>query len=180
MIYRLSFALAGGIAFAAAGLFPSGLAAQEESTNRVAAKTDWSVFVEDNPTECWGVSSPKETVNTKDGRVVAVRRGDILLFVFFRPGADVDGQVTFTGGYPFDEGSTVNVNIDGSEFELFTEGEWAWAASPEDDAQIIAAMRRGASAVLSAESSRGTTTKDTFSLMGFTAAIEDAQQRCSS
>ena len=26
-------------------------AAQDQSTNRVAAKTDWSVFVEDNPTE---------------------------------------------------------------------------------------------------------------------------------
>ena len=38
----------------------SGMAlAQEQSTNRVAAKTDWSVFVEDNPTECWGVATPK-------------------------------------------------------------------------------------------------------------------------
>ena len=49
--------------------------AQEQSTNRVAAQTDWSVFVENDPTECWGVSAPKETVNTRDGRVVAVRRG---------------------------------------------------------------------------------------------------------
>ncbi|MWD29615.1 hypothetical protein E0K89_019215 [Aquicoccus sp. SCR17] len=176
---RLSLALAGGIALAVSGLFATGLAAQEESTNRVAAETDWSVFVEDNPTECWGVSSPKETVNTKDGRVVAVRRGDILLFVFYRPGANVSGQVTFTGGYPFADGSTVNVNIGGTEFELFTEGEWAWAASPEDDAKIIAAMRRGSDATLTARSSRGTQTKDTFSLMGFTAAIEDAEKRCS-
>ena len=60
---------------------------QEESSNRVAAKTDWSVFVEDDPKECWGVSAPKETVNTRDGREVAVRRGEILLMVFNRPGA---------------------------------------------------------------------------------------------
>jgi hypothetical protein len=33
-------------------------------------------------------------------------------------------------------------------------------------------------AVLTAESSRGTTTKDTFSLMGYTAAVEEAEQRC--
>ncbi|MBT0957472.1 hypothetical protein IV417_08740 [Alphaproteobacteria bacterium KMM 3653] len=151
----------------------------QESTNRVAAKTDWSVFVETNPQECWSVSAPKEVVNTKDGRVVAVRRGDILFFVTFRPGANVNGEVSFTGGYPFDGGSTVNLNIGGTEFELFSEGEWAWPASPADDAKIITAMKRGASAVLSAQSSRGTQTKDTFSLVGFTAALEEAEKRCS-
>lgn len=153
--------------------------AQDQSTNRVAAKTDWSVFVENDPKECWGVSAPKETVNTRDGRVVAVRRGDILLFVFFRPQAGVKGQVTFTGGYPFAEGSTVNLNISGTEFELFTDGEWAWPASAADDAKIVTAMKRGAQAVLTARSARGTQTKDTFSLLGFTAAIEDADKRCS-
>jgi len=167
--------LAGMAAITAA----TGAFAQEESTNRVAAETDWSVFVENDPKECWSVSAPKETVNTRDGRVVAVRRGDILLFVFYRPGADVSGQVTFTGGYPFADGSTVNMDIGGTEFELFTEGEWAWPATEADDAKIITAMKRGASAVLTARSSRGTTTKDTFSLLGFTAAVEDAEKRCS-
>lgn len=152
--------------------------AQEESSNRVAAKTDWSVFVESDPKECWSVSAPKETVNTRDGRVVAVRRGDILLMVFYRPEAGVAGQVTFTGGYPFADGSTVNLNISGDEFELFTDGEWAWPATAADDAKIITAMKRGASAILTARSSRGTQTKDTFSLLGFTAALEDAEKRC--
>jgi hypothetical protein len=72
----------------------------------------------------------------------------------------------------------VNLNIDGQEFELFTEGEWAWPASTADDAKIIAAMKRGADAVLTARSSRGTTTKDTFSLLGYTAAVEEAEKRC--
>ena len=156
------------------------VSAQEESGNRVAANTDWSVFVEDSPTECWGVSAPKETVNTRDGQPVAVRRGDILLFVFYRPGSGVQGQVTFTGGYPFAGGSTVEVDIDGSKFELFTEGEWAWPATTDDDAKIITAMKRGADAVISGRSGRGTMTKDTFSLLGFTAAVEDAAKRCGS
>ena len=152
---------------------------QDESTNRVAAKTDWSVFVEDAPKECWGVSAPKESVNSRDGRVVAVRRGDILLMVFYRPEDGVAGQVTFTGGYPFADGSTVTLNISGTEFEMFTEGEWAWANKADEDAKIIAAMKRGSEAILTARSSRGTKTQDTFSLLGFTAAIEDAEKRCS-
>ncbi|TMV04950.1 hypothetical protein FGK63_17900 [Ruegeria sediminis] len=161
-----------------AGMATTAIAQQATSTNRVAAKTDWSVFVEDDPTECWSVSAPKETVNTRGGRVVSVRRSDILLFVFYRPKADVKGQLTFTGGYPFAPGSTVNLSVDGSEFELFTEGEWAWPATEADDAKIITAMKRGTEAVLTARSERGTQTKDTFSLLGFTAAIEDAEKRC--
>ncbi len=170
--------IARGMGCAVLALAASGVWAQEESTNQVAAKTAWSVFEDSDPRECWAVSAPTETVNTKDGRVVAVRRGDILLMTFYRPGAGVKGQVTFTGGYPFAGGSTVNVNVGGNEFEMFTEGEWAWPASTADDAKIIAALKRGASAVLTARSGRGTVTKDTFSLSGFTAAVEEAEARC--
>lgn len=152
--------------------------AQEQSTNRVAAKTDWSVFVEDNPTECWSVSTPKESVNSRGGKPVSVKRGDILLYVFNRPGAGVAGQVTFTGGYPFAKDSTVKMQIGNNTFELFTEGEWAWPESAAQDAKIIAAMKRGSKAVLTARSGRGTVTKDTFSLQGVTAAIDDAKKRC--
>jgi invasion protein IalB len=154
--------------------------AQEQSTNRVNAVTDWSVFVEDNPTQCWVVSSPKETVNTKDGRVVAVTRGDILMFVSYWPGSEKMGEVSFTGGYPFAEGSTVTVEISGQTFEMFTTGENAWALTAEDDNKIISAMKRGANATISGVSSRNTSTRDTFSLLGFTAALEDAETRCTS
>ena len=170
--------IARGVACATFALAATGVWAQEESTNQVAAKTAWSVFEDKDPRECWAVSAPTETVNTKDGRVVSVRRGDILLMTFFRPGAGVKGQVTFTGGYPFASGSTVNVNVGGNEFEMFTEGEWAWPASTADDAKMIAALKRGSSAVLTARSGRGTVTKDTFSLSGFTAAVEEAEKRC--
>ena len=156
----------------------SPIAAQSTSTNKVADKSDWSVFTENNSFECWAVSLPKETVNTRDGRVVAVRRGEILLFVTYQPKSGVNGQVSFTGGYPFAKGSTVTMAIDNTSFELFTDGgEWAWAAKA-DDAKILAAMKRGAKAVLSARSARGTKTQDTFSLSGVTAAIEDAEKRC--
>lgn len=153
-------------------------AAAQDSSNRVAANTAWSVFVEESPKECWAVSSPTETVNTKNGRAVAVRRGNILMMVSYRPDQNVAGEVYFTGGYPFANGSTVTLTIGDSSFELFTQGEDSWPATSEDDARIITAMKRGAQAVASAQSSRGTKTQDTFSLLGFTAAIEEAAKRC--
>ena len=107
-----------------------------------------------------------------------MRRSDILLMVSFLPHMKVAGQVGFTGGYPFAGGSNVDVKIDGQNFVLITEGEWAWPASAGDDAKIVAAMKRGNEATLSARSSRGTKTEDTFSLLGFTAAVEDAEKRC--
>lgn len=174
MVSRIS-GIAIGAVFA---VLATGAWAQQESTNQVAANTAWSVFEDNDPRECWAVSAPTETVNTKDGRAVSVRRGDILLMTFYRPAAGVTGQVAFTGGYPFAPGSTVNMNIGGKQFELFTEGDWAWPASAEDDATIIAAMRAGSDAVLTARSSRGTQTKDTFSLLGYTAASDEAAKRC--
>lgn len=171
-ITKLVIAAIAGVSFAASA------GAQGTSTNQVAEKTDWNVFVEDNPKECWGVSVPKESVNTKGGNIVAVTRGQTLLMVFYRPSAGANGQVAFTGGYPFKSGVPVTVNISGNEFALFTEGEWAWPATTSDDAKIIAAMKRGAEAVVTGLSGKGTTTKDTFSLLGFTAAVEDAAKRC--
>lgn len=166
-------------AAAALALMATGAWAQEAATNRVAASTDWSVFEESDPAECFGVSAPKEQLNTRDGQPVQVNRGETLLFVFYRPGEGVNGQVTFTGGYPFAPGSTVSLDIGGTVFQLFTEDEWAWPATPEDDVRIVEAMRRGASAILTGVSGRGTQTRDTFSLLGFTAAVEEAQRRCS-
>jgi hypothetical protein len=152
-----------------------------QSAERVAAHTDWSVFVADDPKECYIVSPPKSSVARRDGQSAEVERGDIRLFVAFRPGEDVSNEVSFTGGYPFREGSTVTLAIGSDSFTLAPgagdSGEWAWT-DPADDARVVAAMRRGANATITGTSSRGTTTEDSFSLSGFTAAVEDAEARC--
>ncbi|MEM9794694.1 MAG: invasion associated locus B family protein, partial [Pseudomonadota bacterium] len=46
------------------------------------------------------------------------------------------------------------------------------------DTELIEAMRRGSSAQITAVSSRGTQTIDDFSLLGFTAALEKAEELC--
>lgn len=176
MISAVRRALGAATLSAAATALVASAASAQESTNRVNTMTDWNVFVEESPKECWGVSKPKETVNSKDGAPVSVRRGDILLFVTFRPGKP--GEISFTGGYPFASGSTVNVNIDGKSFDLFSDNEWAWPGSAADDAALMAALKGGTSAVVTARSGRGTQTQDTFSLRGFTAAMNDAGARC--
>ena len=148
-----------------------------QSDNLVATMSDWSVFTENKPKECWGVSSPKQTVNSRDGKPVSVKRSDILLFVTFRPG-QAGGETSFTGGYPFAPQSKVELNVDGTKFDLVADGDWAWSANAEDDAKVLAALKKGGSAILTARSAKGTQTQDTFSLRGFTAAMTEAGERC--
>lgn len=152
-----------------------------QSADRVATHSDWSVFVAANPKECYVVSPPKSSVAKRDGKATQVDRGDIRLFVSFRPGEKVANEVSFTGGYPLKDGSSVTLTIGSDKFQLAPgkgdAGEWAWT-DPSDDSKAVGAMKRGSSAVLAGTSSRGTQTQDTFSLSGFTAAVEDAASRC--
>ncbi len=163
------------IAFAIAAV-PAG--AQTET--RTAAHKDWSVFESGSGGSkvCWIVTQPTEWKARRGGKEVQVNRGPIYLMVAIRPGDGVKNEVSFLSGYPFKRGSKVRTSIGGGNWEMFTEAENAWLSSKEQDDAMVAAMRKGASATVVGVSSRGTETIDTFSLSGFTAALEQAQGLC--
>lgn len=156
--------------------------AQAQSDERVAAYKDWSVFNPSNPKECYIVSPPVNTAARRGGNSVTVNRGEIRLFVTIRPEQGVNKEVSYTGGYPFRDGSTVDVKIGNNSFTMNVGSgnskEWAWPPTPTKDAELIAAMQVGASAKITAISARGTTTIDDFSLLGFTAALKEAEKLC--
>lgn len=174
-MYRPIFMACSAIA---AMSFYSTNASAQVSTNVVDSKSDWSVFVESDPRRCWIVSKPTKTVNIKDGKPVVVNRSDIRFFVTYLPKNGVRGEISFTGGYPFKPDSTVTVSIGSAEYNLYVDGEYAWPESASVDDKIRSSMKRGAAAVVKAQSERGTVTTDTFSLVGFTAALAEAEKRC--
>lgn len=147
---------------------------------RVDVKRDWSIFESGQGEQkvCFIATQPKKSSATRGGQTVQVRRGDIFLMVSIRPADKVKSEVVFVAGYPFKEGSNATLTIGSNEYKLFTDGENAWAASPDQDDRITAAFRAGADAQVEGVSSRGTTTHDTFSLLGFTDALEAARERC--
>jgi len=161
-------------------LLASPVLAQENSS--VAAFRDWSVFNPSNPKECYIVSPPLKWEARRGGNRVEVQRGDILLFVTIRPDDGVDKEISYTGGYPFREGSEVEVSIGGQTYTMSPgsgeSNEWAWPPNADRDREFIAAMRAGSSATITAISGRGTTTIDEFSLLGFTAALDEAEKLC--
>ncbi|WP_313351500.1 invasion associated locus B family protein [Paracoccus sp. (in: a-proteobacteria)] len=173
----LKFAPRAAAAAAAIAIAASSPVLAQDSTNVVGTEGDWTIFSANSPKECWAVSAPKSTQNLDaNGKPREVTRGDIRLYVAYRPGQN--GEVSFSGGYPFAPDSAVEVNIGGNVFKLFTDGESAWTGSPADDAKLVSALRGGSSAVITGRSARGTVTKDTFSLSGITAATNKAQAAC--
>lgn len=162
----------------AAVSFNSTTLSAQTSTNVVDSKSDWSVFVENEPLRCWIVSKPTKTVNTRGGNPVVVNRSDIRFFVTYLPKSGISGEVSFTGGYPFKPDTPVRLTVGSSTYNMYPDGEYAWPESAAIDAKIKASLQRGAEAVVNAQSARGTKTKDTFSLIGFTAALAEAEKRC--
>ena len=155
-----------------------GADAQEQK--RVDAKKDWSVFQAgpEGQRICWIVSQPTQSAAFRNGKAVKVRRGDIYMMVSIRPADGVTNEVSFLSGYPFKKGSEVTASVGSDNFTMFTEGENAWAPSGAEDAALVDAFRRGSNAKLEGVSSRGTKTVDTFSLSGFTAALDAAAGLC--
>lgn len=170
--------LAALTAFCLMPLHGAGAQAQEKS-QRVATHTDWSVFTPQDPAECYIASQPTASVAKRGGKTVNnVRRGVITLYISTRPSDSVVNEVSFSAGYPLRKESTVEVKIGSSRFDLYIEGEVAWPESPAEDQKLIAAMKKGSTAVVTGISQRGTTTIDTFSLLGFTDALADSTKRC--
>jgi len=104
-------------------------------------------------------------------------RGDIWALVTHRsPG--LKGVVSIIMGYNFKEGADATVKIGSKTFSLFTQGDTAWTKRPEDDQALVAAMKAGNSMEVRGVSWRGTDTKDTYSLSGFTKAYEAITTAC--
>jgi invasion protein IalB len=141
---------------------------------------DWDVFHtgEGANRVCWTVSKPKRQDARRGNQRVSVSRGDAYLMAAVRPAAGVRNEVSTVIGYTFRENSTVRVSIGSNNFSMFTDGDKAWPENAAADDQVIAAMKAGAEATLTGVSNRGTTTIDTYSLIGFTAALEQAQKLC--
>ncbi|MEX1147770.1 MAG: invasion associated locus B family protein [Sphingomonadales bacterium] len=136
---------------------------------------DWDAFKErraDGETICYMISVPKDTAPAN------VRRGEIYAIITHWPKAEIRSQVNVVVGYPFRENSTASAAVDGRAFQMFTQGERAWAYDDKQDRDMTNAMKRGARFVVKGTSSRGTNTTDNYSLSGFTAAHNAITQAC--
>jgi len=135
---------------------------------------DWTVYEVADPKGkiCYIASEPRN----QEGNYS--RRGNPAVLVARLPGNPPSEQVSVQPGYTYRSGSTVQMKIEGHDFQLFTQGEHAWARTDTDDQELIEAMRRGATMTVRGTSTRDTFSLDTYSLNGFSAAFEAMRGAC--
>lgn len=160
----------------AAALFASGMAAAPAAAadpRHLGTFKDWNAFVfeEKGQKVCYISSQPKKTEPK-------AKRGDIYTLVTHRPAEKALDVVSVIVGYPFKKGSEAEIDIDGKDFKLFTDGETAWARDADGDRAVTAAMRDGKQMVVKGVSSRGTKTTDTYSLTGVSQAYDAINEAC--
>ncbi len=155
--------------------------ANAQQIEMVDSATDWSVYVTDSPKECFIISKPTTSNARRDGAAVDVRRGDIRFYISIIPGESVISEPSFLAGYPLKQDVPVQFRVGDTTMQMYPNGdidpEYAWPR-PDDDTALIDAMRGGSEAIIVGFSTRGTETTDTFSLIGFTAAMEKALELC--
>ncbi len=173
---KMSFPSARAFLIMAMALFLPSMATAQTPYS-LGSYTDWNVWeVSENGQKiCFIVSEPKK----QDGNYT--RRGKPAVLVARRQVPSLTDEVSVQPGYDYLQGSSVTVSVDSQVFSLFTRGgPHAWTKNDEEDQALIAAMRRGQTMVIQGESSRRTTSTDTYSLLGFTKAYDAMITACSS
>ncbi|WP_133063857.1 invasion associated locus B family protein [Arboricoccus pini] len=154
----------------------SGLALSDaaHAADAVSTFKDWSLYVHQDKSGklCYIASVPSKQEGTFS------KRGQPAVMVAKLPSAPPNEQVSVQPGYTYKTGSDVTFTVDSTKFSLFTQGEHAWAKTSADDKALIDALRKGTSLKVSGTSARNTTSNDTYSLSGFTAAYNAMRDKC--
>ena len=148
--------------------------AQSQTPTEIASNGAWTAntYEADGGKVCFITSQPSDT------KPKNVRRGDIYFVVAHRTKDKVRNEMYTVIGYPFKKNSTVKLQIGGSSFDMFTQGDGAWMYTKSNERQAILAMKKGAKMVVTGTSARGTRTVDTYSLEGVTASMEAIDKAC--
>ena len=105
------------------------------------------------------------------------KRGDNYILVYKIIGSE-ENIVQVEAGYKYKLNKDIVVKIDNTPFIFYTTEDSSETAWTNDDEKVIYAMKKGLKLMLSGESSRGTITNDTYTLKGFTSAINKLNQDC--
>lgn len=106
------------------------------------------------------------------------KRGEIVALITHRPAEGTRNVFSYMAGYSYKKGADVNLSVDGRKFTLFTQNDMAWAADAAADNALTTAIQKGSNMTVQGTSSRGTKTKDTFSLRGSSKAYEAITKAC--
>ena len=133
-------------------------------------KGKWT-FIEEE--EYCYIGSKAEKTDLPDDK----KRGNYYILVYKYRG-NPETIVQIEAGYNYKLNQNIAVKIDKGEYLFYTTEDLPDSAWTNDDNKVIFAMKKGLELIVTGESSRGTTTNDTYTLNGFTSAYNKLVDNC--
>jgi hypothetical protein len=159
----------------ACGTGPAWAQGADATPTKIAGEKGWDAFTysEKASRVCYVVGHPSKSEPRN------VTRGRIDALVTHRPKENAVNVINFDLGYAFKPGASVELEVDGHKFTLFTDKDSAWARDSATDKAVTEALAKGKHAIIKGSSARGTATTDTYTLDGFAQALAAIDKACS-
>ena len=151
--------------------------ANAEEVKKMGTHKDWETFVINSDTSkvCFAQSKPVLQSPTSSSR-------EARLFISFRPGEKIVDEISVTGGYEFNNKNMVIATSGKSKykFDLIQDG-FAWMSDQNNklERKMIKTMKKGSRIMVTGFTQNGSSTKDHYSLLGFTKAYNATKANCS-
>lgn len=156
-------------------LSPAALA--QSMPTELSTNGDWKVYTTDGGKSCYTAGVPR-SIEPRN-----VSRDPIFFIVTDWSASRVKGEPQIVPGYKYKDNSMVTVQIGTNKFTLVTQndatlGGGAWFKNRADEQRLLDAMQHGTQMIVTGTSTRGTVTKDTYSLAGFGASLQATHKAC--
>ncbi len=123
---------------------------------------------------CFALAKPASSKTNPPNRP----RDPSYAFISTRPAEKVSNEVSIMIGYTLKPGSEGSLEIGGSRFAMYSQGDGLWIKNAAEEDRLVDALRKGADAVVKGVSAKGTETTDSFPLKGLSQALDKLGQEC--
>ena len=123
---------------------------------------------------CFALAKPTSAVTEPANK----KRDPSYAFVSTRPAEKVKNEVSMIVGYPQKLGVDATASVGAANYVMYTQNDGTWVKNAAEEAQMVSAMRKGASLAIKSVSARGTKSTDTYSLKGLDQALDKVAEEC--
>jgi hypothetical protein len=125
---------------------------------------------------CYALSRPTQSEPAK------IKRDPPFFLLNDWPSRRAKGEPEIVPGFQYKDGSSVTAQLGADTMTFFTKNDGgaggAWVEAQSDEERLVNAMKVASEAVVTGTSKRGTVVRDTYSLTGFSDALDKAHQAC--
>jgi len=123
---------------------------------------------------CFALAQPSSSKTNPPNRP----RDPAYAFVSTRPAEKVVNEVSVMIGYTLRTGSESSLDVGGTSFAMYTQGDGLWIKNAAEEERMVETMRRSSNFSIKGVSAKGTETTDVFSLKGLSQALDKIAHDC--